>query len=156
MPTTSTTPGPPAAPSLETASLGAALEHRVIGLWWLLTRELPSDLSRTAASVLGTLRAEGPQRVTVLAERESIAQPSMSQLLQRLERRGLVERQPDPADGRACRLAITEAGDDALRGRSAARADWLDERLKDLSEDERAALARAISALDAVIGEDLT
>ncbi|MCW3040623.1 MAG: MarR family transcriptional regulator [Solirubrobacterales bacterium] len=144
-------PAPVAPPAAPDDSLGAALEQRVASLWWLLTSASPSDLSRTAASVLATLREEGPQRVTVLAAREAIAQPSMSQLLQRLERRGLVERQPDPADGRACRLAVTAAGDAALRGRAEARAAWLDERLAALPAGDRTRLEGALPVLDALL-----
>lgn len=144
----------PPASAAGTTDLGAALEQRVVGLWWLLTRGLPSDLSRTAASVLATLGLEGPQRVTTLAARESIAQPSMSQLLQRLERKGLVERREDPADRRACRMAITAAGEQAMRSRAQARSAWLDERLQQLPAADRDALAGSLAAFDTLIATE--
>jgi DNA-binding MarR family transcriptional regulator len=122
-------------------------------MWWLLTRVLPSDLSRTSASVLAVLREDGPQRVTTLAAHEHIAQPSMSLLLQRLARRGLVERQDDPTDGRACRMAITAAGEQALRDRAEARSRWLRERLAGLDDDERAALLAALAPLDTLMAD---
>jgi DNA-binding MarR family transcriptional regulator len=134
--------------------LAAELESRIVGLWTSLTREVPGGLSRTAASVLGVLRREGPQRVTALAGREHVAQPSMSVLVQRLEKRGLVERRDDPADRRACRVAITEAGEDVLRQRAGERAAWLRARLERLGEAERDALQRALSHLDKLLTED--
>jgi DNA-binding MarR family transcriptional regulator len=142
---------PPSRPAAAGESLATALEQRVAALWGLLTHELPGDLSRSAASTLAALRDSGPHRVTSLAERESIAQPSMSQLLQRLERLGLVERHDDPADRRACRIAVTPAGEQALDRRAESRARWLDERLDRLSDADRDALVRALPALDALL-----
>lgn len=137
--------------AVATEPLAAALEQRVAALWGLLTHELPGDLSRSAASTLAVLRHSGPQRVTALAERESIAQPSMSQLVQRLERTGLVERSDDPADRRACRIAVTPAGEAALAHRADTRARWLDQRLDRLGAADRDALLRALPALDALL-----
>jgi len=141
----------PVASSRTPQDIGLALEQRVASLWWLLTRELPNDLSRCAASTIARLRDEGPQRVTTLAAAELIAQPTMSQLVQRLERAGLVERREDPADRRAARIAATEAGERALVERADARARWLGRRVAQLGEDDRRALAAALPALDAVL-----
>ena len=76
--------------------------------------------------VLSMLDDAGPQRVTVLATAAGVSQPSMSQLVQRLEQQGLVTRVSDPDDGRAALIGITDAGKahmadrlQALRGRSA-------------------------------------
>lgn len=135
------------------SDLGAELELRVSGLWRALTREAPSDLSHTAASVLASLAVDGPQRVTTLAAREHVAQPSMTILLQRLERRGLLLRQPDPADKRACRLAITAAGEQVLRDRARARSQWLNARMKSLQPDQRALIVRALEHLDVILAE---
>jgi len=44
----------------------------------------------------------------------SIASPSAVELIARLVRAGLVQRQPDPADRRATRLALSELGDQAV------------------------------------------
>ena len=78
----------------------------------LMSRHLfdRADLSPTASEVLYRLHAEGPVRLTALASAVAISQPSMTQLIQRLERRGLVARSPDPADRRAALVAISEGG----------------------------------------------
>ena len=49
-------------------------------------------------------------RVTTLAERAGMTKQGMGQLVLDLERRGYVERTPDPADGRALLVRFTEAG----------------------------------------------
>ncbi len=142
------------APSeLSDRDLGSEIERRVAALWSALVRAAPSDLSRTSASVLARLRRDGPQRVTTLAVSEHVAQPSMSVLVQRLVKRGLVARQEDPADRRASRIAITPVGEQVLRDRAEARSRWLRERLSRLREEERALLLQALELFDVLAGD---
>jgi len=137
--------------SAESLELGAALEDRVAYLWWQLLRSAGGDLSRTAAAVVAALREEGPLRVTDLAARESVAQPTMTVLINRLEREGLVARTPDPADGRATLVAVTPAGLERLEERARRRAEWLGKRLEALDPERRRALREALAALDELI-----
>jgi DNA-binding MarR family transcriptional regulator len=51
-----------------------------------------------------------PIRISELNRHVLLSQPALSRLVDRLADRGLVERQPDPADGRSVRLALTQAG----------------------------------------------
>jgi MarR family transcriptional regulator, transcriptional regulator for hemolysin len=44
-----------------------------------------------------------------LARFAKIEQPPMAQMLARMERDGLIQRTPDPADGRSSRVTLTEA-----------------------------------------------
>ena len=67
--------------------LAAELDRLITLSRWRLLREVSTDLGRTSSSVLKQLREAGPQRVTVLAANEAVAQPTMSALVQRLERR---------------------------------------------------------------------
>jgi DNA-binding MarR family transcriptional regulator len=60
-----------------------------------------AGLGLTAFMALSTLNREGPARVTTLAAAGDIGQLAMTELLQRLERQGLVTWVEDPADGRA-------------------------------------------------------
>jgi DNA-binding MarR family transcriptional regulator len=60
----------------------------------LLLRETP--IPRSEAGVLGTL-ARGACRITELAEYEGLAQPTMTLLVKRLEKRGWVARERDTA-----------------------------------------------------------
>jgi DNA-binding MarR family transcriptional regulator len=131
-------------------SLGAELDARLLSLYWLIGRESGRDLSRTAGSVLATL-AEGPRRITDLAASEAVAQPTVTTLVGRLERDGLVQRAADPADARAVLVHLTEAGRERLAHRRAARAAVLDERLRGLTDDDRARLESALPALRKLI-----
>jgi DNA-binding MarR family transcriptional regulator len=129
------------------ATLPEQLELSVTRLAHVLLRGAASGLSRTAASVLHRLATAGPQRITELAAYESIAQPSATALVGRLEAQGLVDRAPDPDDGRAVLVSVTPAGERLLAERRAARAEALGARLQALDPGEQAALAAAVPLL---------
>ncbi len=99
-----------------------------------------SELSTTAAYTLNRTDREGPIRLTTLAAREGISQPSMTQLIQRLERAGLVTRLPDPDDGRAALIDITDAGRTLLAERRRQRRHRLTSLLATLTPEEQCAL----------------
>jgi DNA-binding MarR family transcriptional regulator len=137
----------PVAPAPD-APLAERLEHQISWLWWALLRGTPAEMSRSAATVLAVLRADGPSRVTELAVRERCAQPSMTCLVNRLERDGHVERRPDPEDRRATRVTITPQGLEALEQRALARSSLLQGRLDELTEQQLQALEGALPALE--------
>jgi DNA-binding MarR family transcriptional regulator len=83
---------------------------------------------------------EGPIRLTTLAAKEGVSQPSMTQLIQRLERLGLVARLADPDDGRAALIGITENGQALLDGRKRIRRERLTPLLERLTAEEKSAL----------------
>lgn len=102
-----------------------------------------SGLTLAAGFVLNRLHREGPSRLTALAAKEGVSQPSMTQLIQRMERNDLVTRLPDPEDGRVALVAITEAGVRILDARRHVRRDRLTELMITLTADEARALALA-------------
>jgi DNA-binding MarR family transcriptional regulator len=57
----------------------------------------------------------GGTRLTLLAERAGMTHQSMSELVATMERRGYVERTPDPTDGRARLVALTREGRHRVR-----------------------------------------
>ena len=129
-------------------SLASELDAHLIAVWKAVGRVQRHDLSRTSASVLASLRDGGPQRITALAASEAIAQPTMTTLVGRLERDGLVTRESDPADARAVLVTLTPEGLTRLKRIREARAAAIEARLRELDPDERAALAAALPALE--------
>jgi DNA-binding MarR family transcriptional regulator len=110
----------------------------------LTTRHITNqELSLTSALALSRLNREGPIRLTTLAAAEGIAQPSMTQLIQRLERQGLATRINDPEDGRVALVNITNAGRAVMDDRRRDRRDRLAELLKGVSPEDEAALTLA-------------
>jgi DNA-binding MarR family transcriptional regulator len=68
-------------------------------------------LSRAGREALAVLDgAEQPLSPTAIAERLIVTTASVTSLLDTLERRGLVERQPDPTDRRRLVIVITQDG----------------------------------------------
>lgn len=59
--------------------------------------------------VLYLLRNGAQMSQKELAKFAKIEQPSMAQMLARMERDGLIRRTPDPADGRSSLVSLTEA-----------------------------------------------
>jgi len=99
-----------------------------------------ADLSASAAFAMNRVCREGPVRLTALAAKEGVSQPSMTQLIQRLERQGLVARLADPDDGRAALVGITEHGQAVLADRKRIRRERLTTLLETLTPEEQSAL----------------
>jgi DNA-binding MarR family transcriptional regulator len=65
------------------------------------------DVRPSYGSVLLPLYEEDGLRIGELARRSRLSKQTMTEMIRRLERDGLVERRPDPADGRASRIFLT-------------------------------------------------
>ena len=88
------------------------LQHSAL-LIRLLGKELDGGLTRTECGVLSSL-ADGPRRITELAELEGLAQPTTTLLVKRLEEQSLVRRERQSDDQRVVLVWLTEAGATAL------------------------------------------
>jgi DNA-binding MarR family transcriptional regulator len=131
--------------------LAMALPQRASALTRIFFARTTADLSRTEVGLLSALSTR-PHRVTELAAREGITQPGATQLVNRLEERGWVERRTDPGDGRAVLVALTKDGLEALdRVRAEYRA-LLHEEMAALDDEEVETLASAVAVLDRLIG----
>ncbi len=64
--------------------------------------------------VLVALQDGGASTQRDLARFARIEQPPMAQMLARMERDGLIQRAPDPADGRSSRITLTEIAEARL------------------------------------------
>src|ERR1700753_876014 len=98
------------------------------------------DLSASAALVLNRISREGPMRLTALATAEGASQSGMTQLVQRMERQGLLERWSDPDDGRASLVKLGEAGRQSWQARSDLRKQRVADLLPEVSHDDQVAL----------------
>lgn len=107
-------------------------------------------LSRAEGGLLSTLTA-GPRRITELAVTEGLAQPTVTQLVDRLQRRGLVQRTRDASDGRVVLVSLTDAGQGTLDQVRAEYRAVLRAAAADLPDDELAALVRATETLQHLI-----
>ena len=117
----------PAAPATATAAADVdqiAAELRVsIGLLVRRLRQVPvkGGLTLSETSALARLDRGGPTTPGELAKQEQISPQSMGATLAALQVRGLIERRPDPGDGRRAVMSVTDAGLDLLRSRRNAK-----------------------------------
>jgi DNA-binding MarR family transcriptional regulator len=130
------------------ADIREAIGEALYGLVILAVRNGPREISLTSASTLSTLDRTGSRRLTDLAVIEGVTQPSMSVLVTGLEQAGLAERRPDPADKRVVLVALTPAGADYMHTRRRAGARAFADLIDKLPEDQAAALAAAVPALN--------
>jgi DNA-binding MarR family transcriptional regulator len=98
-------------------------------------------------AVLGRLDREGPRSVSDLAVAERVRPQSMAQTVGDLESDGLVERNPDPADGRRALVSLTASGRDTLAADRANREGWLVRAIEELPPEDQATVGRAIVLL---------
>jgi DNA-binding MarR family transcriptional regulator len=67
-------------------------------------------LDRASYGVLARLGGLAPVRLSELAQELAVDVSTVSRQVQSLEQKGLVDRRPDPDDGRAVRLDLTRKG----------------------------------------------
>ena len=132
-------------------ALAAALTTDLERIFRLFRSLSPAGgMSMTAAATLAAIERLGPQRLTVLAAREGVTQPAMTQLISRLEESGLARREASQEDGRVVLVVITDEGRAMLARRRAGRAERMATIVAQLSPEHREALAAALPALDAL------
>jgi DNA-binding MarR family transcriptional regulator len=92
--------------------------------------------------------------VRALAEHEGVSAPAMSGYIDRLEAAGFVARVRSAEDRRRVGLRVTGDGVRVLRSARSRRTAWLAQRLRRLSDAERAAVAAALEPLALLLAED--
>ncbi|MFD1814031.1 MarR family winged helix-turn-helix transcriptional regulator [Rhodococcus gannanensis] len=106
-----------------------------------------TGLPPALTGVLFVLAHSAPCRQNELAVSLCVSQSALSRQIADLVDAGLVARRPDPDDGRASLVELTDAGRRILADSKARRADNLRERLADWSQDEAEAALAALRHL---------
>src|SRR3954449_5095317 len=109
--------------------------------------QLYGDLRSFGWALLVPLEREGDQRCSALAARAGVDISVASRQLASLERSGLVERGPDPQDGRASLLRLTPEGAHALEASRALRAEWALTALAGWDEEDARTLSDLLGRL---------
>jgi DNA-binding MarR family transcriptional regulator len=115
-----------------------------------LRRHALAGLTPTQLAALSTVEQSGPLRLGDLAAAEGIAPSTLTRMVAVLEELGYVRRDADPTDARASTLAITPNGHETLERLRQEGTALLTQRLALLTSDQRAALATALPALEAL------
>ncbi|MGD8327876.1 MAG: MarR family transcriptional regulator [Acidobacteriota bacterium] len=106
-----------------------------------------SGLSPARLSALSVVVFGGPLSLGNLAAAEQVTPPTMTRLVQALEQEGLLERRPDPEDGRGILIAATRAGDKLLNEARQRRIRRLVDLLAALPPTQLQAVSQATDAL---------
>jgi len=107
-----------------------------------------SGLTPTSTATLASIERFGPLTPSELADVERVKRPTMTRALGCLEREGLIERTPDPADGRSSLIAVNADGRERLRRLRSRKNAYLARRMRDLAPEEVETLTRAAEILD--------
>jgi DNA-binding MarR family transcriptional regulator len=113
-------------------------------------RPSADGLTHGQLSALSTIVRRGPLRPGEIARLETVAPPTVTRLVAGLERLGLVERVPDPADGRSFWVHGTPRGEQAVLRARAERADRIEALMESLDGTQRAAIVNALDALERI------
>jgi DNA-binding MarR family transcriptional regulator len=107
-----------------------------------------TSLTLNQLSAMGTLARLGPITLGELAAAERIQPPSMTRTVSALEERGLVARESDSDDRRLVIVRLSDEGKHMLAADRRRRDAWLNQRLRELTSDEREVLRRAVPVLE--------
>ncbi|MBB5976950.1 MarR family winged helix-turn-helix transcriptional regulator [Kribbella solani] len=110
------------------------------------------DLTPSQSSVLSRIDKDGPASASELAAAERIRPQSIAAILTALREADLIQRHPDPADGRRQVVSLTTSGRRRLQGDRKVRQEWLTRTLQDhCTEAERQTIIKALALLDHAI-----
>jgi DNA-binding MarR family transcriptional regulator len=130
--------------------IAEALPQRATALARLFITRTSVPVSRIEVGVLRAL-SEQPRRITELALLQGVSQPGITLLVNRLEERGWVRREPDPSDRRAVLVTLTADGQAAFDRLRAEYRALLHEEMATLPDEDVRTLAHAIEILDGLI-----
>jgi len=107
------------------------------------------DLTPSQTAVLTRLWKEGASSASALAGAERVRPQSMAAIVVALDQRGLIERTPDPEDGRRQVVSLTKAGRERAESDRQVREEWLARAMHErYSERERRIILDALSLLE--------
>jgi DNA-binding MarR family transcriptional regulator len=119
-----------------------------------MRQEAGTELRPSTASALVTVELHGPLTPSELADVERVKRPTATRILRGLEEEGLVQRTPDPKDGRSALINITPEGRERLRRLRQRKNAYLARRMRDLDASEVVTLERAAEIIEDLLESD--
>lgn len=147
-------------PLRTTTAVGAAFDEATIARLRLVIARLyrqmaqasaGSDLTYSQLSALARIEEHGTVRLGELAAHEGVAAPSLTRTITPLTASGLVDRQPDPTDGRSSLLTLTADGRSLLTRLRRERSELLSGRIGQLTAEEQRTLEAAVPLLEKLL-----
>ena len=123
-----------------------------------LVRKVRGDAqtpSSAQSETLGFIDRNGPASISDMAAYRNVKHQSMRLVIDQMALQGLVDRAPDPADGRKQLITLTGAGRTALEQQRNQRSQWLAEQLKQkTTAAELDTLRAAVQILERLVADD--
>ncbi len=130
------------------SDIAAPLRLAITRMARRLRQEADPGLTPSQLAALATIERHGPLTPSDLARIERISRPTATGILRGLVDAGLVDRRPDPADGRSALVEIEERGRKLLNRLRSRKNAYLSRRLAGLDREELETLERAAEILE--------
>jgi DNA-binding MarR family transcriptional regulator len=137
--------------SRDALELPARLRLAIARMARRMRQEAGDELSPSTMAALATIEHHGPLTPSELADIERIKRPTATRVLNRLEDDGLIERAADPSDGRSALIRVTKEGAALLKKLRSRKNAYLARRLRELPDEDVAALERAAEVLERLL-----
>jgi DNA-binding MarR family transcriptional regulator len=135
-------------PAKAPSDIAAPLRLAITRMARRLRQEADPGLTPSQLAALATIERHGPLTPSDLARIERISRPTATGILRGLVDAGLVDRRPDPADGRSALVEIEERGRKLLNRLRSRKNAYLSRRLAGLDREELETLERAAEILE--------
>lgn len=136
------------------AELASRLRLSIGRLMRQLRHQNVGGLTASQLSALYTVEKHEPIRLSDLACYERVSPPTLTRCVASLEELGLLERRPDPDDGRAALITLSPSGRKLTADLRRERTTILTGRIEGLDAAQRRALAAALPALEALTADE--
>ncbi len=141
-------PSRPAGRDLRAVEEASGLRVALLRIQRQLRSKTASDITPSQSSALARIEQSGPVRLGTLAELEGTTAATMSRVIDSLADRHLIERVPDPLDGRASLVRLSPQGGALLHEIRARYTEVLRGALAELTGEEQRVLRRAVPVLE--------
>ena len=130
-----------------------ALLHLMLAMGRRLRSRIDGDtVDPSQAALLYTLKCRGALRLGDIAEAMQLDASTVSRHVQQLGDRGLIDREPDPVDGRASIIGLSSAGAASLRKTFDQRRAFIIAALTEWDDTDRERLRHDLTRLTASLG----
>ena len=126
-------------------AVAGRLRQTVFRMARLLRQQDDSGYAPALLTALAVVDREGPLTLGELAAQEQVSPPTITKVVDTLERHGFVERIRDEHDRRVWRVKATTRGKRQLERSRTRRTEWLANQLRGVTDDD---LERIVAALD--------
>ena len=135
----------------DVADVAASVRLSVTRLGRILRQQDGGGLTPSTTSALATLNRYGPITLGELASREHVAAPTVTRIVEKLQRAGLVTRRVSEQDGRVVYVEVTDEGSRLMLELRSRRTQWLIDHMEGLSPTELSALRAAAPILERLV-----